>query len=80
MKKDFGYYFNPDTWTISLDKPTGDYVKIHPVVMLGLAPLLGALFVVFLPVIGFVMLGSAVYSKLKVKGTVNELLHGSPKS
>ena len=60
-----GYYWNPGRWTIT---PVADegavlpgdasqrYVRIHWAVALLLAPVIGGLFVVFLPFIGFALL------------------------
>lgn len=59
-----GFYGNPTAWTIvPFGKaggvlPGGDehrYVKLPALALLAAAPLMGGLFVVFLPVIGFAM-------------------------
>ena len=62
-----GFYFNKSNWeivTVSGKKggllpgdAKADYLKIPAVAMLAAAPVLGAAFVVFLPVIGFALLG-----------------------
>ena len=69
-----GFYFNKANWEIVTvsgrkggllpgDATTG-YVKVPAVAMLAAAPVLGAAFVVFLPVIGFALLASAAISKV----------------
>jgi hypothetical protein len=68
-----GFYFNKANWeivTVSGKKggvlpgdAKADYFKVPAVAMLAAAPVLGAAFVVFLPVIGFTLLGSALFRK-----------------
>jgi hypothetical protein len=58
-----GFYWSPEKWEITLDEPKSPYIKIPTVTMLAIAPLMGALFVVFLPIVGFVMLGSHLVRK-----------------
>lgn len=68
-----GFYFNKANWEIVTvsGKKGGhlpgdvktDYLKIPAVAMLAAAPVLGAAFVVFLPVIGFALLASAAFKK-----------------
>jgi hypothetical protein len=68
-----GFYFNKSNWeivTVSGKKggvlpglPETDYLKIPAVAMLAGAPVLGAAFVVFLPVIGFALLATAAWKK-----------------
>lgn len=68
-----GFYFNKANWeivTVSGKKGgllPGDakveYFKVPAVAMLAAAPVLGAAFVVFLPVIGFALLASAAFRK-----------------
>jgi len=68
-----GFYFNKKNWeivTVSGKKggvlPGGaeaGYLKIPAVVMLAAAPVLGAAFVIFLPVIGFALLAGAAFKK-----------------
>ncbi len=68
-----GFYFNKSNWeivTVSGKKGgvlPGDaeagYLKIPAVAMLAAAPVLGAAFVIFLPVIGFALLAGAVFKK-----------------
>ena len=68
-----GFYFNKANWEIVTvsGKKGGllpgdvktDYLKIPAVAMLAAAPVLGAAFVVFLPVIGFALLATAAFKK-----------------
>ncbi len=68
-----GFYFNKSNWeivTVSGKKggvlpgdAKTDYAKIPAVAMLVAAPVLGAAFVVFLPVIGFGLLATAAWKK-----------------
>lgn len=58
-----GFYFNTKTWEIHLHRKSGTmlpgeddrYVKIPTVALLVLGPLMGFLFVIFLPAIGFAL-------------------------
>jgi len=79
-----GYYWNPKQWTVT---PVADegavlpgdasqgYVRIHWAVALFLAPVLGGLFVVFLPFIGFAMLFEWMFQRLAggVRGGAKDL-------
>jgi hypothetical protein len=68
-----GFYFNKANWEIVTvsGKQGGllpgdakaDYLRVPAVAMLAGAPVLGAAFVVFLPVIGFALLAKAAFSK-----------------
>jgi hypothetical protein len=68
-----GFYFNKANWeivTVSGKKggvlpgdAKADYLRVPAVAMLAGAPVLGAAFVVFLPVIGFALLASAAWKK-----------------
>ena len=68
-----GFYFNKANWeivTVSGKKggvlpgdEKADYLRIPAIAMLAGAPVLGAAFVVFLPVIGFALLASAAFKK-----------------
>jgi hypothetical protein len=68
-----GFYFNKNNWeivTVSGKKggvlpgdAKADYLRVPAVAMLAGAPVLGAAFVVFLPVIGFALLAKAAFSK-----------------
>ena len=70
-----GYYLNARRWTITPvardgerlpGAPTETYLRIHWLAALLLAPVLGGLFVVFLPFIGFAMFFEWAF--LKVTG------------
>ena len=67
-----GYYWSPRHWTITpIPRPGGflpggpedRYVKVPAAAVLALMPLLGGLFVVFLPVIGFALVAHALARK-----------------
>ncbi|HQQ79311.1 MAG TPA: hypothetical protein PLB01_18320, partial [Thermoanaerobaculia bacterium] len=68
-----GFYFNKNNWeivTVSGKKggvlpgdAKADYLRVPAVAMLAGAPVLGAAFVVFLPVIGFALLATAAFNK-----------------
>lgn len=68
-----GFYFNKKNWeivTVSGKKGgvlPGDaeagYLRIPALAMLAAAPVLGAAFVIFLPVIGFALLAGAAFKK-----------------
>ncbi len=68
-----GYYWNPRRWTITpIPRPGGflpggpedRYVTLPAAAVLVLMPLLGGLFVVFLPVIGFALVAWALARKM----------------
>ena len=68
-----GYYWNARRWSITpVAKPGGflpggpeeRYLKVPAVAVLALMPLLGGLFVVFLPVIGFALVAYALTRKV----------------
>lgn len=69
-----GFYFNKKNWeivTVSGKKggllPGGaetGYLKIPAIAMLAAAPVLGAAFVIFLPVIGFALFAGAAFRKV----------------
>jgi hypothetical protein len=74
-----GYYWNPRHWSVTPVRNDGEklpgtsadrYLRIHFLVALVLAPLLGGLFVVFLPFIGFAMLFQWAFQK--VTGSARE--------
>ena len=74
-----GYYWNPRNWSITpIPRPGGflpggprdRFLKVPTLAVLLLMPILGGLFVVFLPVIGFVLVAWALSRK------VAALLHG----
>jgi hypothetical protein len=68
-----GFYFNKKNWEIVTvsgiqggllpGDAKADYLRIPAVAMLAAAPVLGAAFVIFLPVIGFALLASAAFKK-----------------
>ena len=71
-----GYYWNPRHWSITPVAKDGEklpgtssdrYLRIHGLVALLLAPILGGLFVVFLPFIGLALFFEWVF--LKVTGS-----------
>jgi hypothetical protein len=74
-----GYYWNPRRGSVTPVREDGDvlpgtpadrYVRIHWLAALLLAPIVGGLFVVFLPFIGFAMLFQWAFRKLT--GTARE--------
>jgi len=74
-----GYYWNPRHWSVTPVERDGGklpgsssdrYLRIHWLVALLLAPLLGGLFVVFLPFIGFAMFFQYLFRK--VTGSARE--------
>ncbi len=66
-----GYYFNPARWHVEpvaedggkLPDAEGSWIKVPTVAALILVPILGATFLMFLPLIGFVMLFRAIGAK-----------------
>jgi len=52
-----GFYWDAEKWEITLTQPVGKNIKIPTIIMLFTAPLMGALLVVFLPFLGFFLLG-----------------------
>jgi len=67
-----GYYFNPITMNIvpverdggRLPNENGKWLAIPTVLALALTPVLGALFLMFLPMIGFVLCAEAAGKKI----------------
>jgi hypothetical protein len=63
-----GYYFNAARWHVEpiandgdkLPEAHGSWMKVPTVVALALVPILGATFLMFLPLIGFIMLFRAI--------------------
>ena len=64
-----GYYWNPKSWAVEVVPQEGgrlpgaasvSYVKVAFPLLFLIVPVLGALFLMFLPLIGFVMLGRAI--------------------
>ncbi len=72
-----GFYASMKRWTIEMVEAeagvlSGEsderYMFVPTALMLVLAPIMGAAFVIFLPLIGFAMLGRAVYEKMSGRG------------
>ena len=68
-----GYYWNPGRWSVEVVPPEGGklpgaanakYVKVAFPLLLVLVPVLGALFLIFLPLIGFALFGYAIAKRL----------------
>lgn len=67
-----GYYFNPITMSVApvardgerLPNERGSWIAVPTVAALALTPILGALFLMFLPVIGFVLFANAAAAKV----------------
>ena len=68
-----GYYWNPRTWECAAVEDKGGvlpgserarFLRIPLPLLFVLVPVLGALFLVFLPVIGFALLGSAIVGRV----------------
>lgn len=68
-----GYYWNPRSWEVEVVPSEGGrlkgatgakYVKLPFPLLFVVVPLLGALFLVFLPLIGFALFGYAVVKKV----------------
>ena len=68
-----GYYWNPRRWEVEVVPSEGGrlkgaaearYVKLPFPLLFVVVPLLGALFLVFLPLIGFALFGYAVVKKV----------------
>jgi hypothetical protein len=73
MKVGGGYYFNATKWEVEVVSDEGGtlkggadakYVKVPFPVLFAIVPTLGALFLMFLPLIGFVMFAQAIAKKL----------------
>jgi hypothetical protein len=68
-----GYYWNPTSWAVEVVPPEGgrlagaaatSYVKMPFPLLFVVVPLLGALFLMFLPLIGFALFGHAIVKKV----------------
>jgi hypothetical protein len=68
-----GYYWNPGKWEVEVVPPEGGhlrgtadarYVKVPFPALFVIVPLLGALFLMFLPLIGFGMFGYAIVKRV----------------
>ncbi len=84
MKVGGGYYWNTRSWAVEVVPSEGGrleggigarYVKVPFPVLFVIVPTLGALFLMFLPLIGFALFAYAIAKKLAalVKGSTTEL-------
>jgi hypothetical protein len=73
MQVNSGYYWNPRNWEVEVVAPEGgrlkgaadaSYVKVPFLALFAIVPLLGALFLMFLPLIGFALFAYAVVKKV----------------
>jgi hypothetical protein len=73
MQVSGGYYWNPRNWEVEVvaseggrlqGAPEAKYVKLPFPLLFVVVPLLGALFLVFLPFIGFALFGHAIVKKV----------------
>jgi hypothetical protein len=73
MHVEGGYYWNPRNWEVEVVPSEGGklkgasdakYVKVPFPLLFVIVPLLGALFLMFLPLIGFALFGYAVVKKV----------------
>ena len=83
-KVESGYYWNPGRWEVEVVPPEGGrlkgaadakYVKVPFPLLFVIVPVLGATFLMFLPLIGFALFAYAIAKKLTggVKQTAAEL-------
>lgn len=72
MQVNGGYYWNPRSWEVEVVPQEGGrlrgaqgakYVKLPFPLLFLVVPLLGALFLIFLPLIGFALFGYAIVKK-----------------
>jgi hypothetical protein len=78
-----GYYWNPKSWAVEVVPAEGgrlplsdtNFVKVPFPLLFVIVPVLGALFLMFLPLIGFALLGYAIVRKVTggVKESATEL-------
>jgi hypothetical protein len=67
-----GYYWNPRSWAVEvvpseggrLPESSAAYVKVAFPLLFVIVPVLGALFLMFLPLIGFALFGYAIVRKV----------------
>jgi hypothetical protein len=68
-----GYYWNTRTWEVEVvgdeggrlrDPDGARYLKVHFLALFAIVPLLGALFLMFLPFIGFALFAYAIAKKV----------------
>ena len=73
MQVSGGYYFNASNWEVETVSPEGArlrgdpasrYVKVPFLALFAIVPTLGALFLMFLPMIGFALVAYALAKKL----------------
>jgi hypothetical protein len=73
MKVGGGYYWNTSNWAVEVVSAEGGrleamdgarYVKVPFLALFAIVPLLGALFLMFLPLIGFALFGYAIVKKV----------------
>jgi len=73
MKVEGGYYWNPRTWEVHVIGNEGGtlpgserahFVRVPFPLLFVVVPVLGALFLMFLPVIGFALLGHAIVKRV----------------
>ncbi len=73
MQVSGGYYWNPRKWEVEVVPSEGarlkgaegtSYVKLPFPLLFVVVPLLGALFLIFLPLIGFALFGYAIVKKV----------------
>jgi hypothetical protein len=73
MQVSSGYYWNPRSWEVEVVAPEGGrlkgpagskYMKVPFLALFAIVPLLGALFLMFLPLIGFALFGYAIVKKV----------------
>jgi hypothetical protein len=73
MQVNGGYYWNPRNWEVEVVAPEGGrlkgaadakYVKVPFPALFVIVPVLGALFLMFLPLIGFALFAYAVVKKV----------------
>jgi len=73
MQVEGGYYWNPRRWEVEVVPSEGGrlkgasdakYVKVPFPLLFVVVPLLGALFLMFLPLIGFALFGYAIVKKV----------------
>ncbi len=72
-----GFYASTKRWTIEMIEPEigtlegerdEQYFRVPVPLMLVAAPFMGAAFVIFLPLIGFVMIGRTAWAKARGRG------------
>jgi hypothetical protein len=73
MQVSSGYYWNPGNWEVEVVAPEGGrlkgaadakYVKVPFLALFAIVPLLGAVFLMFLPLIGFALFAYAIAKKI----------------